>query len=137
MHLSTYWQALERPERDFKLFVHLRDAAGNTVAAFDHYPFTLRQEFLADDIELNAVYLAGAAPLPAAYPATGMIPTSLWLPGNTLVETVALPLPADLAPGAYTLALGLYDENSMERLPITDATGAAQGEITLGSVQVR
>ena len=70
-----------------------------------------------------------------------MIPTSLWIPGETLVETVALTLPADLPPGDYTLALGLYDENSMERLPVTGAPDAPQGlphnQITLGPVQVR
>ncbi len=65
-----------------------------------------------------------------------MIPTSLWRPGETLVETVALPLPADLPPGAYTLALGLYDENSMERLTVTGAPDGPYNQITLGLVQV-
>jgi len=140
VHLSAYWQALGQVDRDYKVFVHLVDSQGNGVAMFDHYPFTLRQEYLAADIELNAAYLAGPAPLPGHYPATGMIPTSLWVPGETLVETVALSLPADLPPGDYTLALGLYDENSMERLLVTGAPDAPRGlpynQITLGPVQV-
>ena len=141
VHLSATWQALAQIDRDYKVFLHLVDSQGSAVTMFDHYPFTLHEEYLAADVELNAAYQTGPASLPGHYPATGMIPTSLWIPGETLVETVALTLPADLPPGDYTLALGLYDENSMERLPVTGAPDAPQGlphnQITLGPVQVR
>lgn len=136
VHLSAYWQAVEQMDHEYKIFIHLVDSQGNAVATFDHYPFTLREEYLAADVELNAIYRGNPAALPAYYPATGMIPTSLWQPGETLVETVALPLPADLPPGAYTLALGLYDENSMERLTVTGAPDGPYNQITLGPVQV-
>ena len=41
--------------------------------------------------------------------APGRRPTRAWLPGEVVVTTYALELPADLAPGVYRLMAGLYD----------------------------
>lgn len=57
--------------------------------------------------------------------------TTLWRPSETVVDNHALAIP-DLAPGDYTLILGLYDsENPESRLPV------AEGDFyTLGTIQI-
>ena len=119
VYLSTFWQAQSPVDADYKLFVHLLDAQGNAVAQYDHYPFALDPALPATEAALNPAYGTDTLPLPDSYPATGLIPTRRWLPGRTLVETVALPLSTDLPAGDYTLALGLYDEATLQRLPLS------------------
>jgi len=120
---------------DYKLFVHLLDSAGNLVANFDHYPFSLDPSLPVTNIEVNPAYLADGESLPGYYPATGMIPTGRWLPGRTLVETVALALPDDLPAGEYSLSLGMYDEQSMQRLPVS-GPGVESDQIVIGGIWV-
>jgi hypothetical protein len=74
--------------------------------------------------------------MPEGYPAHGLIPTRVWIPGQTLKETTALQLPADLAPGEYTVVLGLYDEATMQRLAVSPPMPTGQDAIELGAVQV-
>jgi uncharacterized membrane protein len=56
------------------------------------------------------------------------LPTTGWTAGEYLSDRVTLDLPADLPPGRYTLLLGLYDEATGARLPVTDASGQAKGD---------
>jgi hypothetical protein len=56
------------------------------------------------------------------------LPTSSWVPGEYLSDRVVLDLPADLPPGRYTLLLGLYDNATGGRLPVTGAGGEALGD---------
>jgi hypothetical protein len=53
-----------------------------------------------------------------AAPDNGRYPTSAWLPGEVVVETVVLPLPPERPAGAYTLHLGLYRPDGGQRLPL-------------------
>jgi hypothetical protein len=136
--IATYWETLRPPDADYKLFVHWLDDQGNRVRAFDHYPFELRDEYQVVDIALNPRYLASGVELPSHYPATGLLPTRLWLPGHTLKETHTIIAPADLPAGVYTVVMGMYDEATMARLPITAAPdGPDQGHIVLGRVEVQ
>jgi hypothetical protein len=50
------------------------------------------------------------------------------MPGENLSDEVSIALPADLAPGYYTLLAGLYDEGSGQRLSIQDAAGQMLGD---------
>jgi hypothetical protein len=47
-------------------------------------------------------------------------PSQGWLPGEIITDPVTLPLPTDLAPGNYTLEIGLYDaaDPAFPRLPL-------------------
>ncbi len=72
------WQTLAPPPRDYVVFVHLRDPAGETVVQGD------------------------------GQPAGGTYPTSFWAPGETVLDERTLQLPADLPPGDYHLVVGLY-----------------------------
>ena len=54
----------------------------------------------------------------------GGLPSDIWAEGQIIVDEHAIPLPADLPPGAYQLAVGLYTPGNGQRLPATDAAGA-------------
>jgi hypothetical protein len=77
--ISLQWQPIARLGADYTTFIHLVNANGDKIAQSDHQPG-------------GAYY-----------------PTSLWKPGETLVDRHTLALPADLGPGPYTIVVGLYD----------------------------
>jgi hypothetical protein len=79
LDLLLVWTALAQPARDYTVFIHVLDAAGNLVAQLDRPP------------------LAGFAP------------THLWQPGMNLAEQIAIPLPEELPDGAYSVRAGLYN----------------------------
>jgi hypothetical protein len=54
-------------------------------------------------------------------------PTSGWMPGEYLADSVEFHLPDDLPPGHHRLLLGLYDESSGERLLLLGEDGGASG----------
>ena len=94
------WSADTPPRREYKLFLHLLDGAGNVVAQRD------------------------AAPGGAARPTTG------WLPGEPVSANHGLPLPPNLPPGDYTLRLGLYDAlDPAARLVVEGGDGVVLGSI--------
>jgi hypothetical protein len=55
-------------------------------------------------------------------PLGGLYPTSAWRPGEIVADPRLLRL-ADLPPGEYTLAVGLYDPDTLIRLAVTNAGG--------------
>ena len=55
-------------------------------------------------------------------PTGGDYPTSLWAPGETIVEQRTLDV-EDLSSGVYELALGMYLLETGDRLPATGANG--------------
>jgi len=66
-------------------------------------------------------------------PEEGDGPTSLWDDGEIVPDRYAFTLP----PGAYHIELGLYQADTGQRLPITDAQGTAIGDhIALGPIEV-
>jgi hypothetical protein len=86
--LTTQWQAQAPLSEPYMLFIHLLDEAGNRIAQAD---------------------------VPPAGPE---VPTTAWRPGHYYRWFHPLPLPADLPPGDYWLALGLYHPQTFERLPL-------------------
>lgn len=81
-------QANALPLRDYTVFVHLLDAAGNRVAQGDGVPGYL-----------------------------GALPTTLWQPGVPVLDERVVGLPDNLAPGEYALLIGWYDLQTGQRLP--------------------
>ncbi len=70
-------------------------------------------------------------------PLYGFWPTGAWEPGQTLVDHHHLPL-GDAASGVYRLEVGLYDGETMERLPITDlSTGQVLSDHLILPAMVR
>jgi hypothetical protein len=62
-----------------------------------------------------------------------LFPTNRWQVGQVLRDRHTLKIPADLAPGNYTVEIGMYLPATGARLPID---GAAD-KITLAKVSVR
>ena len=94
LDLTLWWVAQRQPQIDYTLFVHLFDPANKADIITQH----------------------------DAMPRQGSYPTSGWLAGEVLSETVRLSL-SDVPPGDYRLALGLYDETSRDRLHVTSPDG--------------
>lgn len=104
--LQFTWQARQPPRVDYTVYLHLLDAQGRYVAGIDE-KLTL-----------------------------GDYPSSLWPAGEVVTDVH----PSDISPllhvprGSYQLVAGLYDHQTMERLPITTATLASGPDgVALGS----
>ncbi len=82
-----YWEDIAPTPENWKVFVHLLDTSGALVAQHDEAPF-----------------MGGAA-------------TSTWQPGQQIVDPHPLELSPELPAGTYRLAVGLYRETTLERLP--------------------
>jgi len=94
MQLVLFWQVLNDLQIDYTNFVHIRNQAGETVAQID------------------------------VQPVDGEYPTSRWRVGETVIDEIVVPLPAELPPGDYRLLVGLYRWDTLERLAVVDdATG--------------
>jgi hypothetical protein len=104
LHVSLTWQATRPFDRDMKLFLHLLDASGQLVSQADP--------------------LAGTA----AGPGGADYFSSQWAPGRLILEDVAIRVPPDAPAGPYRLAFGLYDGDTLERLPVA---GRENGQVEI------
>ena len=98
LELKLFWQGLATMTTDYTVFVHLLDAEGELVAQHD------------------------------GPPQNGARPTSDWRFEEVVVETRALALPPDLASGAYTLRVGFYELQTMQRLEVLSIDGRITGD---------
>jgi 4-amino-4-deoxy-L-arabinose transferase-like glycosyltransferase len=96
--LGLYWRPTGTPARQVKVFVHLRNAQGQTIAQADHF------------------LLAGLLTLETWQ--------TLQKKGEWLRDTadLRLPLPLPAGQGPYRLYVGFYDPNTLERVPIVNDT---------------
>jgi hypothetical protein len=102
VNFRFYWQAADPPPDNYSLFLHL----------------------LPPDSDVPIAQADGA-------PARPERPTLSWNePSETLIsQPFTLSIPPDTAPGIYRVAIGLYNYQTGQRLPITDAaTGEAIGD---------
>jgi hypothetical protein len=98
--VRLYWQAQQRLDTSYTVFAQLLDAAGKVRAQAD------------------------------TVPQGGGYPTIWWLPGEVVVDSLTLQLPAAAPTGEpYRLIVGLYDETTGVRLPV-EGTGADFMELT-------
>ncbi len=88
--LTLYWRSNAPLFIDYTTFVHLLDEQGQIVTQKDQVPLA------------------------------GMYPTTLWRPGELVVDEVVMAMPVPLASRNYTLSIGLYDPNTGDRLPLFD-----------------
>lgn len=107
MTVTFYWMAREPDGRDYTVFVHLLDEAGQLVAQSD------------------------------GQPRAGTYPTSIWSAGERIVDEHVLVLPPDLPPGDYSIRVGLYDAASGARLPAQDPAGNGYNEDAVNVTVVR
>ena len=102
--LSLRWQSLRPVKFNYHVFVHLLDAQGNKIEQRD------------------------------GQPVQWMRPISSWQPGEEIIDHYAWLVPEDLPVGDYTIAVGMYDPNSGQRLPIS--AGPKDYAIELGPITV-
>jgi len=89
LYVSAYWQAIGRMEQDYTVFVHMLDGAGCRVGQDDL--------LLADQQGRT---------------------TSTWPIGQALRTLHRLELPPQADTGRIQVQVGVYDVDSMERLPL-------------------
>lgn len=94
LRVTLWWQALEVPKTDYTVFVHLFDPTTQRLVAQNDAP-----------------------------PRRGAYPTSWWVAGEVVSDTVTLSLQG-VPPGEYRLAVGLYEYPSGVRLRARTADGA-------------
>ncbi len=101
VHLRLYWRTLHRPDADYTAFVHVSDTGGRILAQAD------------------------------GQPQSGAYPTSFWDEGEVVIDDHLILIPADAAPGEYSVTVGLYRLATGERLALTK--GGSGTEIVLPS----
>ncbi len=106
--VTLTWNSLEPVPHSWTVFVHLVDTAESIVAESNSRP-------QGDEL-----------------------PFTLWTPGDWMADTHSLALPANLAPGAYRLRVGLYSpEQGGRRQQVWDNDGHLLGDVVeLGVVEV-
>ncbi len=93
LHLTLYWQALRPAEASYTVFTHLLDAQERVWGQRD------------------------------SIPKGGQYPTTLWAAGEVVDDRYEIAIDAEAPAGEYTLAVGLYDAATGQRLPAFDANG--------------
>ena len=112
VRLTLYWQAAEPETVDYSVFTQIIDMA-------DYHKAGQRD----------------------GEPVCNNLPTTYWRPGDTIVDRYTIPIFPDAPPGTYTLLIGMYDNDTGDRLDIFSADGQALGdayglaEITVSSGQ--
>ncbi len=98
LHLTLYWQAERALDRNWTVFMHLLDKTGTLIAQHD------------------------------SPPSDGRYPTSVWDQGEVVYDRHTLALPSGLSDGGYEMIIGLYSQESGERLPVLDGEGNPVGD---------
>ncbi len=100
-----------------------RARAGDTLAI----PFTWHSDADGGEDHVQFLHLGheenGAWWVYDQQPLGARLPTRLWYDGLTDSEVWQVPLPADLAPGRYTVYTGLYRSRDQQRVPVSDVDG--------------
>jgi hypothetical protein len=107
LRLILRWQAKDEIDRNYKVFVHLVDSSGLPIAQRD------------------------------SEPVGGSRPTMSWSAGEIITDRVGLLLPPGMVSGDYQLLVGMYDPETLERLPLLDDSGQVMTDsVSLGSLQI-
>jgi mannosyltransferase len=105
VQVALYWQALKPLEQRYKVFLHLVDGYGRLLAQRD------------------------------SEPGGGLKLTTIWEPGETVVDQHGVLIPVDAPHGRYALLLGLYDMvDPAARLLLT--SGGSGDAFHLGTIEV-
>jgi hypothetical protein len=89
----VYWRADSEINGDFTVFTHLLSAENELVAQQDNVPLI------------------------------GIRPTTTWRKGELLEDPYLISTDSSLPTGTYLLSVGMYDTETLERLPVYDAFG--------------
>jgi hypothetical protein len=70
-------------------------------------------------------------------PLDGFIPTSYWPPKQMMADDYTIQLPDDAPSGDYTLLVGWYDLETMNRLPMSQAGNVISDAYPVATFTVR
>jgi len=98
--VTLQWQVRAVPAAPLTAFVHVYDSEGRLLAQHD-------------------------GPLGQSGAPTNYIPLSLWHAGDGIQDVHTVPLSTPLPLDSYTVAVGLYDPTTVQRLPARSPDGAA------------
>jgi 4-amino-4-deoxy-L-arabinose transferase-like glycosyltransferase len=107
MVVTFYWQAVAPVDKDYTVFVHLVDEAGQIKSQADGPPLE------------------------------GRSPTSSWKPGEVMKDVHTLALGPEVPPGNYRLLVGFYAPEDGLRLPVTAGPTAGEDRVLVTQVTVR
>jgi hypothetical protein len=99
--LTLYWQALTEMDESYTVFTQLIDEAKQIWGQKDNPP------------------------------ASGTFPTSEWREGEVVEDSYVIPVQVDAPQGTYRLIIGMYDPQTMQRLPVSGKEGQVQGDSVL------
>jgi 4-amino-4-deoxy-L-arabinose transferase-like glycosyltransferase len=105
LQLTLYWQASATQMRSYKVFAALLDDQGQSWAQHD------------------------AVPVDWGYP------TTQWQPGEVVADRIWLPVKPDAKPGSYHVFIGMYDQETGERIPLWSEGQRLKGD-TLNLLEV-
>jgi 4-amino-4-deoxy-L-arabinose transferase-like glycosyltransferase len=109
--LILYWQALAPMQFSYTAFTHLLGP---------YNPATGGPLWAQDDSE----------------PGWRSYPTTLWAPGEIVLDRHTLVIPADTSPGLYQIEVGWYYWVTQERLLVHDNGGSTADHLILGQVTI-
>jgi hypothetical protein len=95
---TLYWRALDVVNQNYTVFTHLVAEDGRTWGQWDNQP------------------------------QRGMMPTTRWVPGQVVADPYQIPLSPQIPAGRLDLQVGMYDLQTMVRLPIYDQGGEIAGD---------
>ena len=95
IHLTLFWQCLEKMQQDYTVFIHLVDERGNIVAQKDNPPVD------------------------------GFYSTTKWETGQIIRDQYDLTISPQAPPGQYQLEAGMYLAETGERLRVWDGSSEA------------
>jgi len=99
--LTLYWQALREMDESYTVFIHLVDDANQIWGQKDNPPVS------------------------------GTSPTSEWREGEVVEDSYVIPVQTDAPQGTYHIIVGMYDPQTMQRLPVSGREGQVQGDSVL------
>jgi 4-amino-4-deoxy-L-arabinose transferase-like glycosyltransferase len=108
LSVTLYWQLDGLVNADNHVFVHLSDESGSIIAQHDGVPALDRR------------------------------PTWNWLPDEIITDIHPIMIPISAVKGSYTLYIGMYDYDTLERLPSVDENGERylDDRIELGPIEI-
>lgn len=106
LRLTLYWESVQPTETHYKVFVHLADD---------------RERIWGQD---------------DTYPVATMAPTFLWEPGDIVRDEHVLSLAPGAPLGTLRLMVGLYDEVTMDRLPVVRGPDAGGARVLLARLEM-
>jgi 4-amino-4-deoxy-L-arabinose transferase-like glycosyltransferase len=105
--MELHWQADDPDGKDYTVFVHVMNEAGEVVAQAD------------------------------APPQQGRYPTAIWEAGERVIDLKSITIPPGTAPGKYTILVGLYDPATGSRLPAYRVDGSRYVDDTVPVTSIR